>query len=102
MNSGPFEANSGFRFPMPIGVATLRINYSGCRESDDNTIEAVLADVVIEKDMVTAISFDGTAATASSPREDTAITLDRVYRRLEEEEAKRAGALPTPPRLSSP
>ncbi len=40
-------------------------------------------DAMVERDMVTAITFDGANALAAAPREDTAVTLERIYRRVD-------------------
>jgi len=83
-DTAPFHVASGFRFPIPLGSSMLRINYSGCRVSNGKVTQSnASVEVTVKQDMVTAITFDGINATATAPQEDKAITLERVYRRLE-------------------
>ena len=82
--NAPYRISSGFRFPVPLGSSTLHIRYSGCRAADGKAADSdATVDVIVATDSVTSVGFDGRAAVAVTPREDTAITLEKIYRRLD-------------------
>jgi hypothetical protein len=76
----PFRADSGLRFPVEVGMPTLKLRWSGCRVKGEDT-ESVEDEIFIavERDRVTDVSFDGTQLSTAPPRADTVVSLDDVY-----------------------
>lgn len=79
----PFEVTSGFRFPVPVGAAALKLTYGGCRvenEKEKNVEVAVL--IGVEENMTLEAHFDGTQLTFDAPRPNRVVTLEDVYEAL--------------------
>ena len=76
----PFRADTGIRFPVPVGMPVLRLTWSNCRVKGDDTesVEQAIF-IAVERDRVTDVRFDGTTLSTAVPREDTVVTLDDVY-----------------------
>ena len=76
----PYAAESGFRFPAPVGPALLTVEYGGCDVEDGKatTVSAQLS-IGVEENRVVEVHFDGTALAADPPRADSVVTLDDVY-----------------------
>ncbi len=81
----PFRVESGFRFPVPIGAAQLELSYSGCDGLPDDAapLKASIP-VIVYQEMVTPVHFDGTTAMTGSVYEDTVVTLEKIYNRLQQ------------------
>ena len=76
----PYVAESGFRFPAPLGPALLAVQYSGC-DTADGKASGASAELYIgvEENRVVEVHFDGAALAADPPRDDTVVTLDDIY-----------------------
>jgi hypothetical protein len=79
----PFRADSGIRFPAPVGTPILKLSWDGCRVKGEEVagVEREIF-IAIERDRVTEVAFDGDALSTSAPSEDTVVTLDDVYEAL--------------------
>lgn len=79
----PFRADSGIRFPVPVGRPMSRLRWDGCRVEGD-AIASVAHElfIAVERDRVTEVLFDGAGLAASAPRADTVVTLDDVYQAI--------------------
>jgi hypothetical protein len=76
----PFSVKSGVRFPAPLGPALLAVSYSGCDvEKDKMTRADAQLYVAVAEARVTDVAFDGSALTASAPRDDSVVSLDDIY-----------------------
>lgn len=79
----PYEVNTGFRFPVPIGEFELSIHYMGCDiESDEMTSISFSSTVHVTEDMVTPVSFNGDAVVIDDAVENSEITLKDIYNKL--------------------
>jgi hypothetical protein len=76
----PYAAETGFRFPAPVGPALLSVQYRGC-DAVDGKASATSAELYIgvEEGRVIELHFDGAALAADPPRDDTVVTLDDIY-----------------------
>ncbi len=76
----PFRADSGLRFPVEVGMPTLKLRWSGCRVKGEETtsVEDEIF-IAVERDRVTDVQFDGNQLATAAPREDTVVSLDDVY-----------------------
>lgn len=76
----PYSANSGFRFPVPVGQSDLRISYGGCRVAGREPISVqVQTRVVAEEALVYELVFDGTRLDPLPVRPDSVVSLEDVY-----------------------
>ena len=76
----PYTAESGFRFPAPVGPALLSVQYAGCDvEGDQAASVSVQLSIGVEENRVVEVHFDGTGLLADPPRDDAVVTLDDVY-----------------------
>jgi hypothetical protein len=76
----PFRVSSGFRVPVPVGPVTITGGYSGCDYADGKTDGVDYSvEIVVYESMVTELSFDGTTMNVGPTRNDTAVTLERIY-----------------------
>ena len=81
----PFRADSGIRFPVPVGTPLLKLSWDGCRVRGEEVIEVEREIfIAVERDRVTDVVFDGDVLSTSAPREDTIVTLDDVYEAVTE------------------
>ena len=81
----PFQVDTGFRFPVPIGAAQLLLTYLGCDALPDKAppVQTTLP-VVVYEEMVTPVQFDGTTTMAGKIYENTVVTLDKIYELLQQ------------------
>jgi hypothetical protein len=79
--SAPYEVSTGFRFPAPVGPATLTLRYRGCdvNEKGERSSTALELPVRVLQDQVSEIHFDGSTLVADPPRPDPVISIDDVY-----------------------
>lgn len=76
----PFRADSGIRFPVPVGTTVLKLAWGGCRVEGEKIVQVEHEIFIpVELDRVTEVLFDGAALSTSAPREDRIVTLDDVY-----------------------
>jgi hypothetical protein len=76
----PFAADSGFRFPAPLGPALVTVEYAGCDVAgDERSSVTTELYVAVEENRVVEVHFDGEALRADPPREDRVVTLEDVY-----------------------
>ncbi len=76
----PYEVESGFRFPVPVGVSELYFSYSGCRVRDGEVESIELAVMLmIAENMVHEIAFDGNALLPMEPRENRKVSMEDLY-----------------------
>ncbi len=76
----PFSAKSGLRFPAPVGVALLTVNYSGCDLEGDALSETDAQLLISVADSrVVEVHFAGTTLVADPPRDNSVVTLDDLY-----------------------
>jgi len=76
----PYAAETGFRFPAPVGPALLSISYAGCDAGgDEGTPTKAELYIGVEEGRVVEVHFDGAALAADPPRDDNVVTLDDIY-----------------------
>lgn len=80
----PYFIRSGYRFPVPAGIAVnLRIRYEGCRVREETVASVALtADLFATEDLVYELIFDGDRVSPEPPRPDPVVSLDDVYQAL--------------------
>ena len=77
----PYAAETGFRFPAPVGPALFAVRYGGCDvENGKSSGASAELYIGVEENRVVEVHFDGTALAAGPPRDDTVVTLDDIYR----------------------
>jgi hypothetical protein len=82
-NAPPYAADTGFRFPAPLGPAELVVEYSGCDvESGKAASVKVSGPIAVERDRVSEVRFDGLRLTALPVRDDSAVTLEDLYQAI--------------------
>jgi len=77
----PYRVESGFRFPAPVGLTSLRLTYSGCdvgAEEESGSVEQ-LVEINVVEDMVQNLGFDGTSITTGEAAPNKAVTLEDIY-----------------------
>lgn len=78
----PFRVESGFRFPAPVGLTSLRLTYSGCdvgeKEEETGSVEQ-LVEINVQENMVQNLGFDGSAITTGEVTPNKAVTLEDIY-----------------------
>ena len=78
----PYRVESGFRFPAPVGLASLRLTYSGCdvgeKEDESGSVEQAL-EITVQENMVQNLAFDGSALTTGEVTPNKAVTLEDIY-----------------------
>jgi hypothetical protein len=78
----PYRVESGFRFPAPVGLTSLRFFYSGCdvgeKEEESGSVEQ-LVEITVQENMVHNLAFDGTSLTTSEVTPNKAVTLEDIY-----------------------
>ena len=85
----PYKVDTGFRFPAPIGVFKISLTYSGCDIEDGESISITLSSkITVYENKVTPITFDGAKISMVEPEENTVITLEDIYKKLEDIEEK--------------
>jgi hypothetical protein len=67
--------STGFRFPAPVGPATLAFRYRGCdvNEQGERSSTALELPVNVLQDQVSEIPFDGSTLVADPPRPDPVV-----------------------------
>jgi len=76
----PYVAETGFRFPAPVGPALLSVRYRGCDMADGRaSLTNAELYIGVEEGRVIEVHFDGAALAADPPRENTVVTLDDIY-----------------------
>jgi len=76
----PYAAETGFRFPAPVGPALLAVQYRGCDVADGKaSVSNAELFIGVEEDRVIEVHFDGAALAADPPRDNTVVTLDDIY-----------------------
>lgn len=85
----PYEVESGFRFPAPVGIISLRITYSGCDviEGKRGTIERDIEIDVIEN-MVIKLNFDGNSLVLEETSPNKKVTLEDIYKAVTGKDSK--------------
>ena len=79
----PYAADTGFRFPAPLGPAELAVEYSGCDlESGKAATVKVGGPVSVERDRVSEVRFDGARLTPLPVRDDSVVTLEDLYQAI--------------------
>jgi hypothetical protein len=79
-DAAPYAADTGFRFPAPVGPALVVVEYRGCdgrREGDAFTTAELY--IGVEEGRVVEVHFDGDTLAADPPRENPVVTLEDVY-----------------------
>jgi hypothetical protein len=85
----PYKVDTGFRFPAPIGDFKITLTYSGCDIEDGESISITLSSkIIVYENKVTPITFDGEKISVVEAEENTVITLDDIYNKLEDIEEK--------------
>ena len=75
----PYSAESGFRFPVPVGRTAVEVHYSGCRVVGDDTSVHRATELTTDEGLVYEVVFDGDRLDALAPRPDPMVTLEEVY-----------------------
>jgi len=85
----PYELESGFRFPAPVGIISLKITYSGCDviEGKEGTIERDIEIDVIEN-MVIKLNFDGNSLVLEETSPNKKVTLEDIYEAVTGKDSK--------------
>jgi hypothetical protein len=80
-DAAPYAVKTGFRFPAPVGRASIAVEYRGCDgvQGEDAVTKTVELSVAVEEGRVVEVHFDGEALAADPPRENPVVTLDDVY-----------------------
>jgi hypothetical protein len=86
--SPPYIAETGFRFPTPIGAFKLEIFYGGCdvELKDGEPMQSsrkLTSEIEVVEGLITTVFTSGDSLTIDPPRENNVITLDDVYKKLE-------------------
>jgi len=86
--SPPYIVETGFRFPAPIGTFKLEIYYGGCdvELKDGEPKQAsrtLISKIEVNEGWVTKVFTSGDSITIDPPIENNVITLDDVYKKLE-------------------
>ncbi len=76
----PYGIESGFRFPVPIGIIFFEIIYSGCDviEGKEGNINRDIEIDVIEN-MVLKLNFDGNSLVLEETSPNKKVTLEDIY-----------------------
>ncbi len=76
----PYGVESGFRFPAPVGIISLRITYSDC-DVIEGKEGAIVRDIEIDviENMVIKIHFDGNSLVIEETSPNKKITLEDIY-----------------------
>ncbi len=77
----PYQVDSGFRVPAPVGAQKVMVTYLGCDESPAGEYSTVTTELelALPENQVIELHFDGTQLRQEPPRADTVIELDDVY-----------------------
>jgi hypothetical protein len=79
-DAAPYTAETGFRFPAPVGPALLSVQYRGCDVVDGKaSVSSAELFIGVEEGRVIEVHFDGAALAADPPRDNTVVTLDDIY-----------------------
>jgi hypothetical protein len=85
----PYKVDTGFRFPAPIGDFKITLIYSGCDiEEGESTSITLSTKITVHENMVTPILFDGVNIFEAEAEDNSVITLDDIYKKLEDIEEK--------------
>lgn len=76
----PYKVESGFRFPAPVGIISLKIIYADCDvvEGKEGTIEEVI-EIEVMENMVHKLDFDGNSLVLEETAPNEKITLEDIY-----------------------
>lgn len=78
--SAPYSAETGFRFPAPVGATALELSYTRCRVADGEVVGLELqAVLLVEEDKTHEIVFNGAELTVRDARPNDVVTLEDVY-----------------------
>ena len=81
----PYEVDTGFRMPAPVGEFDLIIEYSNCDIDDDKMTDvSIRSNITIIEGKVTSIAFDGEKLTFEGTKENDKVTLEDIYNKLDE------------------
>lgn len=85
----PYGVESGFRFPAPVGIISLKIIYSGCDviEGKEGTIVRDIEVDVIEN-MVIKLNFDGNSLVLEETSPNKKVTLEDIYEAVTDKDSK--------------
>jgi hypothetical protein len=85
----PYKVDTGFRFPAPIGDFKISLTYSGCDIEDGESISITLSSkITVYENKVTPMIFYGEKISVIEAEENTVITLEDIYKKLEQIESK--------------
>ena len=81
----PYEVDTGFRIPAPVGEFELVIQYVDCDIKDEEMASVSFSAVVtIDENMVTSIFFYGDSIEILGQKENDEVTLKDIYKKLDE------------------
>ena len=85
----PYEVESGFRFPAPVGTISLIISYSNC-DVIEGTEGTIVRDIEIDviENMVIKLNFDGNSLVLEETSPNKKVTLEDIYKAVTGKDSK--------------
>ena len=78
--SAPYSAQTGLRFPAPVGASALKFSYSRCRVAEDEIVELERQAIfLVAENKTHEVVFNGEEPAVREPRPNEVVTLEDVY-----------------------